>query len=148
MGLDVLRPDLTKFARANKSKKNFYTNVGGEIVATAGTREQISRRIQSAGTLFVVPPGKVLYITSAYISSTVNSITNGVLTIGIDNAVFLATVIIVDATIPVSQESLALSFPTPLKVETGSLVRTTATNLQAIQAGFTGFLEDNSALFA
>lgn len=147
MGLGVRNVDLTKFQRANKSKKNFYTNVNGEIVPTAGTREQISRRIQSAGTLFTVPAGKVLYITSAYISSTVNAITNGVLTIGIDNAVFLATVIIVDATIPVAQESLALAFQTPLRVNAGSLVRTTATNLQAIQAGFTGFLEDNSALF-
>jgi len=152
MGLGVDNIDLTKFERANKSRKNFYTNVGGEIVPKFGTREQIARDGQSTGTnntLFTVPTGRVLYITSAFltIAKDVTSNDSGLAIIRVDatrDIVLLAIRTQPDVTL---NESVSISFPTPIRVEVGDRVRVLGdANNTITHGGFVGFVEDEGAL--
>lgn len=148
--------DLTKFQRANKSKKNFYSTVKGEIVATAGTREQIARE-GSGGvvtTLFTVPQGKKFYLTSVNLSLHSQS--------GVGSPHFAVIDVLVaesGVAFPVARLSgnnalanvlettgLAANFPTPVILKVGDLLRIVPTQCQAV-GSFIGFLEDDSSLF-
>lgn len=117
--------------------------------AADGNRQQIIRNVSvsTTATLFTVPIGQTLFITSAYVSlldpATLDSGNSVGLEIGTQrNKLLVCTA---SSTINTTGNSgnvgnIANNFPMPIRVEQGDIVRVVGGGL-SIEAGFQGYLE-------